>query len=95
MKFESFYVKKDVIGIKYTKNDIIIISNSIHFDNYYSVIIYYDLLERFIKISKLINNDKIDNLLKLVYLCEDNKMKFDNILEEALVKELSKTIWKS
>ena len=89
---EFFYISKDCTDIKPINNSIINISYSITFYDYYHVYINYKLLNRFIKINKLTNGNKINDILDLIHLCESYRINFDDILEKALVKELSKEI---
>ena len=86
----DFYVHKKHIPNPINNNNIIkIVSFN---ENYYSVNINYFLHERYLKLCKITKNKELLDILDIIEICKFNRKCFNEMVEDELVQELSKSI---
>lgn len=85
----DFYVHKKHILYPINNNIIKIISFN---ENYYTVNINYFLHERYLKLCKITKNKELLDILDIIEICKFNRKCFNEMVEDELVQELSKSI---
>lgn len=85
----DFYVHKKFIP-KPICNEVIKIET--YNENYYQVYINTFLNDRYLKLSKITKNKDVQEILDLVDMCKEHRMGFNELMEDELVQELSRSI---